>query len=102
MRSLRSESSPDVYPSGQVEASETSDAHVAASEGADDVPFDDAQYAVLAALSRALAARYPVDAFAGHSDVAPGRKTDPGPHFDWQRFASDAGFSAEYFPFRQH
>ena len=46
-------------------------------EGADDVPFDDAQYAMLAALSRALAARYPVDAFAGHSDVAPGRKTDP-------------------------
>ena len=71
-------------------------------EGADDVPFDDAQYAVLAALSRALAARYPVDAFAGHSDVATGRKTDPGPHFDWQRFASDAGFSDEYFPFRQH
>ncbi|OXH84853.1 N-acetylmuramoyl-L-alanine amidase [Burkholderia multivorans] len=70
-------------------------------EGADDVPFDDAQYATLAVLARTLAARYPVDAFAGHSDVAPGRKTDPGPHFDWQRFARDAGFGAEYFPFRQ-
>jgi AmpD protein len=71
-------------------------------EGADDVPFDAAQYATLGVLARTLAARYPIDAVAGHSDVAPGRKTDPGPHFDWQRFAGDAGFSAEYFPFRQH
>jgi len=66
------------------------------------VPFDPAQYATLGVLARTLAARYPIDAVAGHSDVAPGRKTDPGPHFDWQRFAGDAGFSAEYFPFRQH
>lgn len=71
-------------------------------EGADDAPFEAAQYTTLAALARALAERYPVDAFAGHSDIAPGRKTDPGPHFDWQRFAGDAGFSAGYFPFQPH
>lgn len=71
-------------------------------EGADDALFEAAQYTTLAALARALAERYPVDAFAGHSDIAPGRKTDPGPHFDWQRFAGDAGFSAGYFPFQPH
>ena len=71
-------------------------------EGADDAPFEAAQYTTLAALARALAERYPVDAFVGHSDIAPGRKTDPGPHFDWQRFAGDAGFSAGYFPFQPH
>ena len=50
-------------------------------EGADDVPFDDAQYATLAALTRALRGRYPIADIAGHSDIAPGRKTDPGPAF---------------------
>ncbi|AOJ00883.1 N-acetyl-anhydromuranmyl-L-alanine amidase [Burkholderia mayonis] len=71
-------------------------------EGADDVAFDAPQYATLAALARALAAHYPIDAFAGHEHVAPGRKTDPGPHFDWQRFSDDAGFPARYFPYRKH
>ncbi|KGW85292.1 1,6-anhydro-N-acetylmuramyl-L-alanine amidase AmpD [Burkholderia pseudomallei] len=71
-------------------------------EGADDVAFDARQYATLAALARALAARYPIDAFAGHEHVAPGRKTDPGPHFDWQRFADDGGFPPRYFPYRKH
>jgi len=55
-------------------------------EGADDVPFAEPQYDVLAALTRSLLARYgPLD-IAGHSDIAPGRKTDPGPFFDWPRF----------------
>ncbi|WP_251232584.1 1,6-anhydro-N-acetylmuramyl-L-alanine amidase AmpD [Burkholderia mallei] len=71
-------------------------------EGADDVAFDARQYATLAALARALAARYPIDVFAGHEHVAPGRKTDPGPHFDWQRFADDGGFPPRYFPYRKH
>lgn len=55
-------------------------------EGTDDVPFEDAQYASLAALTDALARAYPLRHVAGHSDVAPGRKTDPGPCFDWGRF----------------
>jgi AmpD protein len=55
-------------------------------EGADDVPFSEHQYEALSELSRALLERYGALDFAGHSDVAPGRKTDPGPWFDWARF----------------
>ncbi|SMG02360.1 1,6-anhydro-N-acetylmuramyl-L-alanine amidase AmpD [Burkholderia singularis] len=69
-------------------------------EGTDDVAFDERQYATLAALSLALVARYPIDAFAGHADIAPTRKTDPGPHFDWRRFAAAAGFAAQRFPYQ--
>ncbi len=54
-------------------------------EGTDDTPFEDAQYRALAALTRALQARYPIAGVVGHSDIAPGRKADPGPHFDWAR-----------------
>ncbi len=54
-------------------------------EGTDDRPFEEAQYQVLAALASSLCTTYPVRDMLGHSDVAPGRKTDPGPHFDWQR-----------------
>ncbi len=57
-------------------------------EGADDVPYSDAQYASLSGLAASLASAYPglaPDAIAGHSDVAPGRKTDPGSVFDWPR-----------------
>ncbi|HXZ48632.1 MAG TPA: 1,6-anhydro-N-acetylmuramyl-L-alanine amidase AmpD [Usitatibacter sp.] len=54
-------------------------------EGADDVPYAEPQYETLARLVAALFERYgPLDV-AGHSDVAPGRKTDPGPWFDWPR-----------------
>ena len=51
-------------------------------EGSDEQPFTDAQYARLNELIQALRAAYPmlVD-LAGHSDIAPGRKTDPGPYF---------------------
>jgi len=54
-------------------------------EGADDVPYAGAQYGVLARLIRALRRRYEIEEVVGHSDVAPGRKTDPGPGFDWPR-----------------
>jgi AmpD protein len=57
-------------------------------EGADDIPYDDRQYVMLAAVARALFAAYPrlsARRLAGHSDIAPGRKTDPGTAFDWFR-----------------
>jgi len=57
-------------------------------EGADDGPFEAAQYRRLAALIRALRAALPLRDIAAHSDVAHGRKTDPGPGFDWPRLLS--------------
>lgn len=55
-------------------------------EGSDNVPFTDVQYAVLGALTAALRSAYPIRGIAGHSHIAPGRKTDPGPYFDWLRY----------------
>lgn len=58
-------------------------------EGSDYQPFTDAQYTALIATTRALLAAYPrlsAAAITGHSDIAPTRKTDPGPHFDWSRY----------------
>jgi AmpD protein len=55
-------------------------------EGNSERPFTDAQYRVLARLTQQLAARWPLRFVAGHSDIAPGRKDDPGPRFDWNRY----------------
>jgi len=55
-------------------------------EGVDDGAFTAAQYAALAALCAQLRSVLPLRDIAAHSDVAPGRKADPGPRFDWARF----------------
>ena len=60
-------------------------------EGTGETPYTEAQYNQLAALVEALVATYPslsLDHIAGHSDIAPGRKTDPGPSFEWERWRS--------------
>jgi AmpD protein len=57
-------------------------------EGTDEAPFDDRQYRRLAALVRDLRAALPLRDIAAHSDIAPGRKTDPGARFDWARLLS--------------
>ncbi|MFT4925565.1 MAG: AmpD protein [Phenylobacterium sp.] len=58
-------------------------------EGTDDCPYTDEQYAALASLTMTLRQQYSKitdDRIVGHSDIAPGRKTDPGPAFDWPRY----------------
>ena len=58
-------------------------------EGTDDDPYTDAQYTALLAVTNVLIAQYPAmdaDKIVGHCDIAPGRKTDPGPAFDWHRY----------------
>lgn len=54
-------------------------------EGTDTLPFAAAQYRMLARLVKLLRRHYPVTDIVGHADIAPGRKTDPGPAFDWAR-----------------
>jgi len=57
-------------------------------EGEDETPYDDRQYAVLQGVVKALCVAYPAISpreIAGHCDIAPGRKSDPGPAFDWLR-----------------
>ncbi len=70
-------------------------------EGSDTQPFEDAQYAALVAVTRVLLDHYPQltpARIVGHSDIAPNRKTDPGPHFDWPRFRHALGRAVEQTP----
>ena len=63
-------------------------------EGCDDQPYEDAQYLALAGVVRALTAAYPAitpGRIVGHCDIAPGRKTDPGPAFEWDRLRTLLG-----------
>ncbi len=58
-------------------------------EGSDDIPYTSEQYEVLCAVTQSLLQQYPritPERITGHSDIAPGRKTDPGPAFDWTFF----------------
>lgn len=57
-------------------------------EGCDDDPFTDIQYTMLGRVGQALLREYPgltLERIAGHADIAPARKTDPGPRFEWSR-----------------
>jgi len=58
-------------------------------EGSDLIPFRDAQYDQLARLTREVRGAYPIEDIVGHADIARGRKTDPGPFFDWARYRSN-------------
>lgn len=58
-------------------------------EGCDDTPFCDPQYGALAQLLRQLCVSLPISGVAAHSDLAPGRKTDPGARFEWPRLLAD-------------
>ena len=62
-------------------------------EGTDDTPFEPAQYQSLQRLSESLIAAYPITHIVGHQEIAPGRKTDPGPCFDWVRYRNGLGGS---------
>jgi AmpD protein len=57
-------------------------------EGCDELPFEAVQYTRLVALIEALKSRYSVSSVVGHSDIAPGRKRDPGPCFEWRNLSS--------------
>jgi len=68
-------------------------------EGDGETRFTEAQYRRLGALVRVLACRHPLRWIAGHSDVAPGRKHDPGPTFDWARCLASLGDARLVRPF---
>lgn len=69
-------------------------------EGTDDSDFDENQYGVLYALTETLMRRFPAitaDRLVGHCDIAPGRKSDPGPGFDWKRYRRACRRPARWF-----
>lgn len=68
-------------------------------EGDGESAFKEVQYKTLTELVKRLSANYPNLQFAGHSDIAPGRKTDPGPFFDWQKFQKETEISQKNLPY---
>jgi N-acetyl-anhydromuramoyl-L-alanine amidase len=66
-------------------------------EGTDFDPFDDRQYDSLASLTVALQTAHPLKDIIGHEHIAPGRKTDPGPFFDWKKYKADYRQTAEKY-----
>ena len=64
-------------------------------EGTDFLTFSDQQYAALIRLTRVLKRAFPIREIAGHSDIAPGRKTDPGQKFDWSRYLAKGGLKTD-------
>lgn len=67
-------------------------------EGADHTPYTQDQYNCLADLTELLSHRYPLRAARGHEHIAPGRKTDPGPAFDWWHYANQTYLPLRLFP----
>lgn len=67
-------------------------------EGLEGGTFEDAQYDTVAALCPAIAQHYPLRGIAGHEHVAPGRKQDPGPGFDWPHLQRALGWHHSVFP----
>jgi len=69
-------------------------------EGTDTLPYTDAQYQALLAVTQLLIGHYPALAqhITGHSDIAPERKTDPGPAFDWGRFRAALAQPVAHLP----
>ena len=67
-------------------------------EGLEGQLFEPAQYDSLAQISQCIQAQYPIQSIAGHEHIAPGRKQDPGPGFDWQRLKNALPRSNASFP----
>lgn len=67
-------------------------------EGLEGESFEPAQYEALQVLCPAIAQNYPIAHIAGHEHIAPGRKTDPGPGFQWLFLQQTLGFSSQCFP----
>lgn len=67
-------------------------------EGLEGLPFESAQYQTLTRLCQDIAMRYPIAHIAGHEHIAPGRKQDPGPGFDWSQLQESLGWPVQNFP----
>lgn len=67
-------------------------------EGLEGDAFESPQYDTLCALCTALVPVFPISHLAGHEHIAPGRKADPGPGFDWLSLQRGLGLDAKYFP----